>query len=182
MSATRRATNATLVCLAVLLAAGLVGAGDGAAASTAAAETLDVRAQFAKPVAAIKRGTEIHVLLPRALPLEVGNRTLYLQARHHPDSWSMTIGAAPSCGTATACFVASFAGRRGAVMSRPNLRLPGGQPARYVPIRCGASCGPARLSFLHRDVVYDWQIKDPPAGGAKALARLAADAIAATRP
>ena len=92
-------------------------------------------------------------------------RKLYLAGLHHPERWSVTIGAAPSCGTATACFVASFAGRRGAVLARPNLRLPGGQRARYLPIRCGASCGPASISFLHRDVLYDWRLKEPPPGG-----------------
>ena len=65
-------------------------------------------------------------------------RKLYLAGLHHPERWSVTIGAAPGCGNATACFVASFAGRRGAVLARPNLRLPGGQRARYRPdpVRC----------------------------------------------
>jgi hypothetical protein len=181
VSSTRRLTT-ILLCLAALAAAGLGGATAGRAADSPSAATLDVRARFATQIASITRGTDIRVLLPRAVPFGNGDRTLYLAGLHHPDRWSVTIVASPSCGVATACFVASFAGRRGGALARPNLRLPGGQRARYVPIRCGASCGPAMLSFLHRDVLYDWRLKEPPAGGAAALARLAGDAIAATRP
>ena len=38
--------------------------------------------------------------------------------------------------------------------------------------------GPATLTFVVGDVVYEWRVKDPPAGGAKTLARLAGAAIA----
>jgi hypothetical protein len=156
----------------------LVLASPGVAADGATATTLDVRARFSKEVAAVDRGTKIRVLLPRALPADETVRRLYLTGFHHPDRWSLTIAAAPRCGTSTACFVASFEGRRGMLVARSNVRLPGGQPARYVPPRCGASCGPATLTFVVGDVVYEWRVKDPPAGGAKALSRLAGAAIA----
>ena len=167
-----------LLCLGALVVAGLAGAAGRAGEPPA---TLDVRARFPKLIAEIARGTEIRVLLPRAVTSS-NVKKLYFDGIYGRDRWSATIGGAPSCGTATACFVASFAGRRGAVLQRANLRLRGGQRARYVPIRCGASCGPATLSFLHLGVRYDWRLKEPPPGGATALARLAADAIAATRP
>ena len=158
--------------------AALLLAGPGAAADGSTAATLDVRARFPQEVAAVARGTGIRVLLPRTIPADETVRKLYLTGFHHPDRWSLAIGAAPRCGTATACFVASFEGRRGILAATPNLRLPGGQPARYVPPRCGASCGPATLTFVVGDVVYAWRVKAPPAGGAKALSQLAADAIA----
>jgi hypothetical protein len=159
--------------LGALLLAAPGGAADGSTATP-----LDVRARFPKEVAAVERGTEIRVLLPRALPGDPAVRRLYLTGFHHPDRWSLTVAAAPRCGTSTACFVASFEGRRGDLVARPNLGLPGGQAARYVPARCGASCGPATLAFVVGDVVYEWRVKDPPAGGAKALSQLAGDAIA----
>jgi len=180
VSPRRRATGVALLCLAALVAAGLAGASAGRAGEPPA--TLDVRARFPKLIAEIARGTEIRVLIPRAVTSSNVKEKLYFDGIYGPDRWSATIGAAPSCGTATACFVASFAGRRGAVLQRANLRLPSGQRARYVPIRCGASCGPATLSFLHLGVRYDWRLKEPPPGGARVLARLATDAIAATRP
>ena len=182
MSSTQRPTNAALLGVATLVLVSFVGVSSGRAAGSPAATALDVKARFAKQIAAVKRGTDIPVLLPASLPTMTSYRKLYLAGLHHPERWSVTIGAAPGCGSATACFVASFAGRRGAVLARPNLRLPGGQRARYLPIRCGASCGPASISFLHRDVLYDWRLKEPPPGGGKALAQLAGAAIAASRP
>jgi hypothetical protein len=152
--------------------------GLGAAADGTTAATLNVKARFPKEVGAVDRGTDIPVLLPRGLPADVTVRKLYLTGLHQPDRWSLVIADAPRCGTSTACFVASFAGRRGDLVAPPNLSLPGGQPARYVPPRCGASCGPARLTFVVGDVVFEWRVKDPPAGGAAALSRLAGDAIA----
>ena len=173
MSGARRLALATAVPLGALVLAAPGGAADGPTATT-----LDVRTQFPKEVAAVDRGTEIRVLLPRALPRDATVRRLYLTGFHHPDHWSLTIAAAPRCGTSTACFVASFQGRRGVLVARSNLRLPGGQAARYVPPRCGASCGPATLTFVVGEVVYEWRVKDPPAGGAKALSQLAGAAIA----
>ena len=173
MRSCQRLARAVAVPLGALLLAAPGGAADGPAATT-----LDVRARFPKEVAAVDRGTEIRVLLPRAIPGDSTVRRLYLTGFHHPDRWSVTIAAAPRCGTSTACFVASFEGRRGVLVARSNLRLPGGQAARYVPPRCGASCGPATLTFVVGDVVYEWRLKAPPAGGAKALSQLAGAAIA----
>ena len=134
MTRTARIARAAAVPLGALLLAAPGGAADGATATT-----LDVRARFPKEVAAVDRGTKIRVLLPGALPADETVRRLYLTGFHHPDRWSLTIAAAPRCGTSTACFVASFEGRRGVLVARSNVRLPGGQQARYVPPRCGAS-------------------------------------------
>jgi hypothetical protein len=49
----------------------------------------------------------------------------------------------------------------------------------YLPIGCGASCSPASLWFVRGDVLYSWQIKDPPRETRNALVRMANDAIRA---
>ena len=62
---------------------------------------------------------------------------------------------------------------------KPNLRLKSGDHALYHPISCGASCAPASLWFVHRGVLYSWQLKEPPHHAKAVLAQLADEAIAA---
>ena len=123
--------------------------------------------------------TPLPVLLPPTLPWGGVVPKLYLTGEVTARRWRISIAAAPGCRNATACFVASFDGTLADALPKPsNLRLPGGQPAAYTPIRCGASCGPAMLSFLHRGALVTWRLKEPPRGGPRALALLAAAAIA----
>jgi len=92
----------------------------------------------------------------------------------------LELAAARNCGGANACFVASFEGRRhGVLPHRTNLDLAGGDPAYYHPISCGASCAPASLWFVHKSILYSWQVKDPPRNAKAVLARLANEAIEA---
>lgn len=143
--------------------------------------TIDVRELFPRQVAVVKRRTSIPVLLPRALPWDGRLPRLHLRGVVSRERWSITLAAAPDCGRSTACFIASFEAVRGGRLLRTNLRLAGGQRARYLPIRCGASCGPATLRFVAAGVLYDWRLKEPPPGGARAFARLAAEALASRR-
>ncbi len=140
--------------------------------------TIELRKLFPGEIRRLALRTVVPVLLPPTLPWGDVVPRLYLNGRASETRWSISIAAAPGCRNATACLVASFEGRRGAELPRaPNLRLPGGQRAVYTPIRCGASCSPATLVFLHRGAVVTWRLKEPPPGGSRALARLAAAAI-----
>jgi hypothetical protein len=157
------ATAVAFVCLAV---------------PAAGAASVDPAKVFAKQIEALNRKTTVPILLPRSLPSPTAR--LYAGAWTVPRGWVLSLAGAPRCGGANACFLASFEGRRGGVLPRPsNLRLPNGDRAFYKPITCGASCSPASLWFVHRGVLHAWQLKDPPAGGRRAMARLAASAIAA---
>ena len=141
--------------------------------------TIRLRALFRDEIQTLALRTAIPVLLPPTLPWSGEVPKLYLTGQATTPRWRISVAAAPGCRNATACFVASFEGVRATALPKaPNLRLPGGQPAVYTPIRCGASCGPATLTFLHRGVVVTWRLKEPPRGGSPALARLAAAAIA----
>ena len=96
------------------------------------------------------------------------------------NAFTLEFAGAPHCGSANACFLASFQGTRGGKLpGKSNLELAGGQPAFYKGITCGASCSPATLWFLNRGVLYTWQHNDPPKNTKSVLARLAAQAIAA---
>ena len=149
------------------------------AASIAATRTsIDLPTVAAKQIRIIDRKTEVPILLPTRLPWSGRVPRLYPVAWTTPRGWGLSLAAAPQCGGATACFVASFeATRGGRLPARSNLGLAGGQRAYYLPIRCGASCAPASIWFVHERVLYAWQLKEPPKGGKAALARLAASAI-----
>jgi hypothetical protein len=149
-----------------------------AAAATAA--PIDLPTLAAKQIGALDRKTQVPILLPDKLPWAGTTPKLYLDGWTTGRGWGLAVAAAPRCGGANACFVATFEATRGGALPAPsNLRLKGGQRAYYVPIRCGASCGPASLWFRHGGVLYAWQLKEPPKGGKAALARLAEAAIAA---
>lgn len=167
------------ILLAVSLAAVTVHGGETAHGSPVTREsTIQLRALFRDEIRTLAVRTSIPVLLPPTLPWRGAAPKLYLTGQATTQRWRISVGAAPGCRNATACFVASFDGVRATTLPKaPNLRLPGGQPAVYTPISCGASCGPATLAFLHRDVVVTWRLKEPPRGGSVALARLAAAAI-----
>jgi hypothetical protein len=136
---------------------------------------------FRKQLPTIKSKTTVPVLLPRSLPFGDKVPRLFATGTASARGWALDLAGAPGCGRATACFLASFEGRRGGRLPRTaNLRLAGGQPALYKGITCGASCSPATLWFTYRGVLYTWQHKDPPAKNTRAaLARLAAEAIQA---
>lgn len=168
---------------AVLIVVSLsVRGGEAAHGSTVATSdsTIQLRTLFREEIRTLAVRTAVPVLLPPTLPWRGSVPKLYLTGQATTPRWRISVAAAPGCRNATACFVASFEGVRARTLPKtPNLRLPGGQPAVYTPIRCGASCGPATLAFVHRGVVVTWRLKEPPRGGSQALARLAAAAIAA---
>lgn len=169
------------IALALVLLACTIGRADVARGSTTAStSTIQLRKLFRDEIQTLIDQTAIPVLLPPALPWSGVVPKLYLTGEATPHGWQISVSAAPDCRNATACFVASFDGKLRKRAPRPsNLRLPGGQPASYTPIRCGASCGPARIAFLHRGALITWRLKEPPRGGSQGLARLAAAGIAA---
>ena len=99
-----------------------------------------------------------------------------------PLTWFVSLAVVRSCGGADACFVAGFDGERGGRLpSQANftrLRLAGGDPARFHPVTCGGSCAPATLWFVHRGVLYTWQVATRERGRKNVLIRLANAAIA----
>jgi hypothetical protein len=150
----------------------------GAASTAAIHSSIDLPTVAAKQIRIIDRKTEVPILLPTRLPWTGRVPRLYPVSWTTPRGWGLALDAAPQCGGANACFVASFeATHAGRLPAPSNLRLAGGQRAFYLPIRCGASCAPASIWFVHERVLYAWQLKEPPKGGRAALALLAASAI-----
>jgi hypothetical protein len=147
------------------------------ASATGNANVIDA---FGRQIPAVDKKTTVPVLLPSLLPFAAKVPKLYPSSSATKNAYSLVFSGAPNCGGANACFLASFEGKRGGKLpGKSNLKLPGGQPAFYKGITCGASCSPATLWFLYRGVLYTWQHKDPPKNTKAVLAKLAAQAIAA---
>jgi hypothetical protein len=147
------------------------------ASSTDSANVIDA---FGKQIPAVDRNTTVPVLLPSKLPFAGKVPKLYPSGSGTWNAFTLELAGARDCGSANACFLASFEGRRGGRLpGKSNFRLAGGQAAFYKGITCGASCSPATLWFLYRGVLYTWQHKDPPKNTEAVLARLAEQAIAA---
>jgi hypothetical protein len=150
-------------------------------ALAASTTNVDVLKTFRTQLPAITKKTSVPVLLPRFLPFAGKVPKLYATGAASANRWALDLSGAPNCGGATACFFASFEGKRGGKLpGKANLRLAGGDPAVYRASTCGASCSPATLWFTHGGVLYTWADKDVSPKNTKAvLAQLAAAAIAA---
>src|SRR5215210_4643569 len=126
--------------------------------------SIDLLKAFHAQLPKIRRATTVPVLLPRTMPLAGREHfRVYATGGATRKGWDLELAAAPRCGGANACFVASFTAEHdGKLPRRSNLRLSTGDPAVFQPISCGGSCAPASLWFVHGRVLYEWQFKAPP--------------------
>jgi hypothetical protein len=162
--------------LVLLLAATSTGA---ALAAGPAPRNVDLLRTFGPRVVKVKTATTVPILLPRTLPLG-GRYKLYSRGSGARTSYVFSLEGAPNCLGANACFVATFAGKRGGRLpGRPNARLSSGDPAIFRLFSCGGSCSPNSFWFTHRGVLYSWQVKDLPKGERAIMIRMANEAIAA---
>lgn len=147
------------------------------ASSTGTANVIDA---LGRQIPAVEKKTTVPVLLPSKLPFAAKVPKLYPSGSGTRNAYTLELAGAPNCGSANACFLASFEGKRGGTLpGKSNLRLAGGQPAFYKGITCGGSCSPVTIWFLYRGVLYTFQHKDPPGNTKAVMARLAAQAITA---
>lgn len=162
--------------LVLLLAATSAGA---ALAAGPAPRNVDLLRMFGPRLAKVKAATTVPILLPRALPLG-GRYKLYSRGSSARASYVFSLEGAPNCRGANACFVATFAGKRGGKLpGRPNVRLSSGDQAIFRMFSCSGSCSPNSFWFTHRGVLYSWQVKDLPKGERAIMIRMANEAIAA---
>jgi hypothetical protein len=133
----------------ILLVAALV-----PASALAAAYAYDIPELVDKPLAAVKKATDIPVLLPSRLTSE--HRRLYSEGKGRANRYEFTIGATRRCGTSTACYVAGFRGRRGGKPAKGRkVALAKRLTGSFQRSRCGASCGPASLEWVQDGVLYE---------------------------
>jgi hypothetical protein len=165
-----RLTLATLAALVTL-----------AVPATASARSYDVPAQFRTVLPRVKAKTRLPVLLPDSMPYE--DTTLYASGSGHRRSWELSLAAAPGCGGATACFVASFWAQKGGQPSGTRrVTLRGGRTGWFRPLSCGASCSPPTIAWREHRAAYWIQANvGTQATERRILVRMANQAIRAGR-
>jgi hypothetical protein len=161
----------TLAVIAVLLAAAVL----AAPAEGAKVRNVDLPQLFRKQIDKAKAKTDVPILLPQKLRSDFKRHLPEGSAR--ANRWTFDIGAVRGCHTATACFVAEFAARRGGQARGPrSLRLAGGRTGFFRPSSCGASCSPPSIEWRERGAVYRIQAK-VIGGDRRALVKMANSAI-----
>ena len=146
------------------------------AAASAASFAFDVPKLVARPLIAVKKGTDIPVLLPSRLTSE--QRKLFSSGKGSTNRYEFEIGAVRGCHSATACFVADFRARRGGKPSGKKVRLAKGTTGYFHPTSCGASCASPGIEWVHHGVWYSLEAKlGTKKTERKVLTRLANSAI-----
>jgi hypothetical protein len=143
-----------------------------------AAPAVNLPDLFAEQIPKVKDRSEIPVLLPETMPDQFDEYFPSVSAR--TKRWDLDVGAAPDCGSATACFVAAFTGRRGGQpFGKRAVDLAEGRSGRFQPLSCGASCSPPSISWRERGATFSIQAKVAVRGKSdrQVLKRLANSAI-----
>jgi rRNA maturation protein Nop10 len=137
----------------------------------------DLNALFADALPQAKAKTRIAVLLPDALPTDA--KRLYADHWETRRTYTLSLGAVPDCGEATACFEAEFRGQKGgAPFGKRRVALARGRHGRFQPLSCGASCSPPSISWSERGATYTIQANVVSRGSDRAaLTKMANEAI-----
>ena len=120
------------------------------AAASAASFVFDVPKLVERPLIAVKKGTDLPVLLPSRLTTE--QRKLFSSGKGSKNRYEFEIGAVRNCHSATACFVADFRARRGGKPSGKKVKLVKGTTGYFHPTSCGASCACTATEWVQRSV------------------------------
>lgn len=142
-----------------------------------AGPTVDLPELFSEQLPRVSARSDVPVLLPQTMPDEF--------EEYHPTGfgrtrqWGLQLGAAPGCGGATACFIATFSGREGGKPVGPQpVRLAEGRKGRFKPLTCGASCSPPSIEWKERGATFRIQAKvRTEATERRILKRMASSAI-----
>jgi hypothetical protein len=147
------------------------------ATASAARFVYEVPELVEKPLIAVNKATKLDVLLPTRITTE--HKRLFSAGSGRARSYHFEIGAVRNCHSATACFVASFRGRRGGKPSNPRkVTLRGGRRGYFRPLSCGASCAAPSLEWVQGGVLYTIEAKlGTKRTERKILVRLANSAI-----
>ena len=124
----------------------------------AAGRSLDVPAKFRTQIPQVEKKSGLSVRLPASV--RVYFRRTYADAFATRTTYRLDLGAARNCGSATACFIASFAGMRGGKPAfRRKVQLTRGITGYFKPVTCGASCSPAFIQWKEGRVLYEISYK-----------------------
>jgi hypothetical protein len=147
-----------------------------AAASAVSSFAYDVPALVERPLVAVKKATDLPVLLPSRITVE--HHRLYSAGKGRKNRYEFEIGAARDCHSATACFVADLRARRGGKPEGKKVKLAKGHTGYFHPTSCGASCASPGIEWVRNGVWYSIEAKlGTKNSERKILTRLANSAI-----
>jgi len=130
-----------------------------AAAPAAEAAPYDIPKELGPQLSKVAKRTDIPVRVPSSMDLAHTGIT-FASGEGTKRRWSLTLAAAPRCGGATACFLATFSGQRGGTPAfKRQVRLARGITGYYKPTTCGASCSPPLIEWKQGRVLYGIQAK-----------------------
>ncbi len=163
-----RATAAVATLAALALAAPVL-------ATTTAGATVNLPAKLAAQIASARHG-RVAVLLPSSIRADVPAARLHASGGETANGYDIRLAYAPACDDGTACFFAEF---QGATVTRePGIpvALAHGITGNFYAIRCGASCGPASITWTEGGARYGVQYVLGARASMVALADSAIDA------
>jgi hypothetical protein len=131
-----------------------------------------------KQIARIAARSPLPIYLPNAITIGGRNMRAYATGGTTRNGWDIEFAYVPNCGGANACAMASFTAiKRRRLWEPANVTLARGIRGRFNRISCGASCGPAQISFVIDGVLYEFDVKDPAGRQRTAMVALANQAI-----
>jgi hypothetical protein len=131
------------------------------AVPASAATSVDVPAKFSSLLGKVRSKSGVTVRLPSRLDAGVRASHVHgaIEELGHGD-YHLSLGVGRGCHESTACYVASFFGSKGgSVNGDRRVSLAHGIKGRFSDISCGASCGPASVSWRQGGVAYTIQFK-----------------------
>ena len=125
-------------------------------ASSATATSVNLPAKLAPEVASARHG-RVPVLLPQNIRSDVPASRLHASGGRTAHGYDIQLAYAPHCNDGTACFFAEFQG--GAVTTEPGrpVALARRITGSFYAIHCGASCGPASITWTDDGARYSVQ-------------------------
>jgi hypothetical protein len=159
----------------LLFAAAAAAAAAVAVPALGASSVVNVPDKFGQKVVLVRSDAFMEIRLPETLRAPVRSARVHAAVETSEDGrYRLSLGVGRGCHEATACFVASFRGTRDATLTaRRKVDLINDIEGRFDPIRCGASCGPARIQWVENGNRYTILYK----GNRRQLRRLANSAI-----
>jgi hypothetical protein len=122
-------------------------------ASISAGATVNLPAKLAPEIARARQG-RVAVLLPSRIRADVPAARLYASGGKSATGYDIRLADAPRCDDGTACFFAEFQGGAVTVEAGSPVALAHRITGNFYAIHCGASCGPASITWTEHGARY----------------------------
>jgi hypothetical protein len=168
--------------LIMLAAACVMAAALVAPASAADSYVLNVPKLLKNEIADLRPIAGVDILVPSTMRVFVKpSRIRGNGVRLDGGGYNIDVGVGSRCGGANACYVANFSAVRGEKPTfTKRVKLRGGRTGYWKGLTCGASCSPAAIQWVQKNVLYEIATKGTTAKNERGqLVALANSAIKA---